>query len=48
MANIFKFSNINAKVKAIYGKRLSNGDLEELIKQPTVKAAIILSKIKSR
>jgi vacuolar-type H+-ATPase subunit C/Vma6 len=47
MSNIFKYSDINAKVKAIYSKSLSNSDFEELAKQSNVKAAIIFLKSKS-
>ena len=37
MKNVLKFSNINAKLKGMYGKRLKMEDYEELLKQKDVK-----------
>ena len=40
------YPNINAKLKGMYAKTLSQEDLEDLLKQKTIKDAIIILKSK--
>lgn len=48
MLENFKFANINAKVKGMYSSFLKKEDYEELVKQQTIKEAIILLKNKMK
>lgn len=42
-----KYPNINAKLKGMHSKRITKTDLEDLIKQNSLKNAVLLLKIKS-
>ena len=42
-----KYPNINAKLKGMYSKRITKTDLEDLVKQNSLKNAVLLLKTKS-
>ena len=44
---LFKYSNINAKLKGMYAKKIKPKDLEELINQEDLKSAIFILKMKN-
>lgn len=46
MLGVFKYSNVNAKVKGMYAKFLESNDYDELSKQKTVKEVLVLLKSK--
>lgn len=45
--SLFKYSNINSKLKGMYSKKLKEKDFEELMNQKDLKSAIFILKIKN-